>query len=105
VVIGQRFPTQTHDDWLRTSAVLLHVNYAEDLLAFLRERGDDVRLRPWFEALSALHRGDRRFLQNIPVEVRTTAEYYLDEIEKRLSALPEKTRRRPAPKPPKKRRK
>ena len=83
----------------------MHLNYAEDLLVFLRERGDDARLRPWFEALSALHRGDRRFLQNIPVEVRATAEYYFDQIEKRLNALPEKTRRRPVPKPAKKRRK
>ncbi len=104
-VIGHQFPDDTYGDWLRACAVLLHLNYAGDLLVFLRERGDDVRLRPWFEALSALHQGDRRFLQNIPVEVRTTAEYYFDQIEKRLSALPEKTRRRPAPSLPKKRRK
>jgi tetratricopeptide (TPR) repeat protein len=104
-VIGRQFPFNTAEDWFRASAVLVHLNYAEDLMAFLRKRGDDARLRPWFEALSALHQGDRRFLQNIPVEVRTTAEYYFDQIEKRLNALPEKTRRRPAPKPPKKRRK
>ncbi|OWK37663.1 tetratricopeptide repeat protein [Fimbriiglobus ruber] len=104
-IIGQRFPYTSDDDWFRTSAVLLHLNYGEELLAFLRERGDDARLRPWYEALSALHRGDRRYLQNIPVEVRTTAEYYFDQIEKRLNALPEKTRRRPMPKPAKKRRK
>ena len=104
-VIGQRFPSSSDDDWCRASAVLLHLNYGEELLAFLRERGDDARLRPWYEALSALHRGDRRYLQNIPVEMRATAEYYFDQIEKRLNALPEKTRRRPVPKPPKKRRK
>ncbi|MDB5313368.1 MAG: hypothetical protein JWO38_7570 [Gemmataceae bacterium] len=104
-VIGQQFPLSTADDWFRASAVLLHLNYGEELLAFLRERGDDARLRPWYEALVALNRGDRRYLQNIPVEVRTTAEYYLDQIGKRLNALPEKTRRRPVPKPPKKRRK
>jgi tetratricopeptide (TPR) repeat protein len=103
--LDQRFPVGTQDDWFRASAVLLHLNYADDLLAFLRERGDGIRLRPWFEALSALHQGDRRFLQNIPVEVRTTAEYYFDQIEKRLNALPEKTRRRPVPKLRTKRRK
>jgi tetratricopeptide (TPR) repeat protein len=103
--VGHRFPLRTADDWFRASAVLLHLNYGEELLAFLRQRGDDARMRPWYEALSALQRGDRRYLQNIPVEVRTTAEYYFDQIEKRLNALPEKTRRRPAPKPPKKRRK
>ena len=52
-----------------------------------------------------MQRGDRRYLQNIPVEVRTTAEYYFGQIEKRLIALPEKTRRRPVPKPAKTRRK
>ena len=104
-VIDRRFPARTQDDWFRTSAILLHLNYGGDVLAFLRKRGDNIRFRPWFEALSALHQGDRRFLQNIPVEVRTTAEYYFDQIEKRLNALPEKTRRRPAPMPPKKRRK
>ena len=87
------------------STVLLHLNYGAELLAFLRERGDDARLRPWYEALAALHQGDRRYLQNIPVEVRTTAEFYFDQIEKRLNALPEKTRRRPVPKPSKKSRK
>ena len=103
--IGQQFPSSTDDDWCRTSAVLLHLNFGENLLAFLRERGDDARLRPWYEALSALHRGDRRYLQNIPVEMRATAEYYFDQIEKPSNALPEKTRRRPMPKPAKKRRK
>jgi tetratricopeptide (TPR) repeat protein len=104
-VIGQHFPASTIVDWCRASAVLLHLNFGEELLAFLRERGDDSRLRPWYEALSALHKGDRRYLQNIPVEMRTTAEYYFDQIEKRLSALPEKSRRRPVPKPGKQRRK
>lgn len=103
--MGQRFRSITGVDWFRASAVLLHLNYGQELLTFLRERGDDARLRPWYEALSALHRQDRRYLQNIPVEVRTTAEYYFDQIEKRLNALPEKTRRRPMPKPAKKRRK
>ena len=91
----------TIDDWFRASAVLLHLNYGEQLLAFLRERGDDARLRPWYEALVALHKGDRRFLQNLAPEVRTTAEVYFDQIEKRLNALPDKTRRRPLPQPQK----
>ena len=103
--ISRRLPFTSFLSWFRASAVLLHLNYREELLTFLRERGDDARLRPWYEALSALHQGDRRYLQNIPVEARTTAEYYFDQIEKRLNALPEKTRRRPVPKPAKKRRK
>jgi hypothetical protein len=104
--LAPRLPSSTtDDDWFRASAVLLHLNYGEELLAFLRERGDDARMRPWYEALSALHRGDRRYLHNIPVEVRTTAEYYFDQIEERLNALPEMTRRRPTPKLAKRRRK
>ncbi len=95
------FSPYTIDDWHRASAVLLHLNYGEPLLAFLRKRGDDARLRPWYEALVALHKGDRRFLQNLAPEVRTTAEVYFDQIEKRLNALPEKTRRRPLPQPEK----
>src|SRR5208283_1953558 len=38
--IGYRFPSSTEDDWCRASAVLLHLNFGEELLAFLREHGD-----------------------------------------------------------------
>jgi Flp pilus assembly protein TadD len=104
-LIGEQFRSSTADDWFLASAVLLHLNYGDDLLSLLREIGADIKLRPWYEALSALNRGDRRYLQNIPVELRKTSEYYYDQIEKRLNALPEKTRRRPAPKPVRKKRK
>ena len=96
------FPAGTSTDWLRASTVLLHLNYGESLLACLRERGDETRLRPWYEALAALDAGERRMLQNLAPEIRVTAEAYFDQIEKRLKALPAKTCRRPAnarPKP------
>jgi len=83
------------DDWLRASAVLLHLNYDAALLAFLDERGDTARLRPWVEALKALQLGDRRLLRNIAPEIRATAEIFYDGIETRLKKLPGKTRRRP----------
>jgi len=83
------------DDWLRASAVLLHLNYGAELLAFLDRRGDTARLRPWVEALRAHHLGDRRALQNIAPEVRTSAEIFYDGIQQRLEKLPDKTRRRP----------
>jgi tetratricopeptide (TPR) repeat protein len=86
------------DDWLRASAVLLHLNYGGELLAFLDERGDTARLRPWVDALRAHHLGDRRALQNIAPEVRATAEVFYDGIHLRLKKLPEATRRRPSPK-------
>ncbi|MFN0125294.1 MAG: AAA family ATPase [Verrucomicrobiales bacterium] len=90
------FGAYTTDDWLRASAVLLHLNYGAELLAFLDQRGDTVaRLRPWVEALRALQSGDRRALQNIAPEIRTTAEVFYDGIEHLLKKLPEKTRRRP----------
>jgi len=86
-------------DWMRASAVAIHLNYGAQLLDFLDKRGDTARLRPWVEALRALHVGDRRALQNIASEIRSTAETIFDAIERRLKKLPEKTRRRPQPKP------
>jgi tetratricopeptide (TPR) repeat protein/DNA-binding transcriptional ArsR family regulator len=85
------------DDWLRASAVLLHLNYGTELLSLLDKRGDTARLRPWVEALRAHQLGDRRALQNIAPEIRTAAEIFFDGIESRLKKLPEKTRRRPLP--------
>jgi hypothetical protein len=54
-LIGEQFHFRSRDDWCRASAVLLHLNFGEELMAFLRERGDDSRLRPWYEALSTQH--------------------------------------------------
>jgi len=99
VVRAEGFSPNTTDDWLRASAVLLHLNYGAELLVFLDDRGDTERLRPWVEALRAHQLGDRRALQNIAPEIRTTAEVFYDGIESRLKKLPEKTRRRPLPKP------
>jgi hypothetical protein len=48
-----------------------------------------------------LHLGDHRALHNIAPEIRTSAEIFYDGIERRLLKLPEKTRRRPLPKPKK----
>jgi tetratricopeptide (TPR) repeat protein len=94
------FSPENTDDWLRASAVFLHLNYGAELLAFLDNLGDTTaRLRPWVEALRALQLGDRRALQNIAPEIRTTAEIFYDGIERRLLKLPEKTRRRPLLKP------
>jgi tetratricopeptide (TPR) repeat protein len=100
-------PPLTTIGWMRSSAVILHLNYGSRFVELLRERGDDARLRPWYEALKALEAGDRRYLQNLAPEVRPVAEVQFDEIERRLQQLPEHTRRRPlpeAPKPSRKRR-
>ena len=87
------------DDWLRASAVLLHLNYGIELITFLDQQGDTVaKLRPWVDALRAHVAGDRRYLQNVAPEIRTTAEVFYDGIELRLQKLPDSTRRRPQPK-------
>lgn len=94
------FSPHNTDDWLRASAVLIHLNYGAELLTFLDQLGDTTaRLRPWVEALRALQIGSRQALQNIAPEIRTTAEIFYDGIERRLLKLPEKTRRRPIAKP------
>jgi tetratricopeptide (TPR) repeat protein len=80
-------------DWTRATAVLLHLGFGEKLLRFLSERGDDQRLRPWYEAIRAILRGDRLYLRNIPAEMQTVAETLYNEIDVRLKCLPESTRR------------
>jgi tetratricopeptide (TPR) repeat protein len=92
------FPPFTVDDWIRAAAVLLHLDYSRQLLEMLEGRGDDQRLRPWYEAIQAHAVGDRHRLLNVAVEVRPTAEWFYDEIAKRLDALPESTQRRKMPK-------
>jgi tetratricopeptide (TPR) repeat protein/DNA-binding MarR family transcriptional regulator len=89
------FPPATQEDWLRASAVLVHLNYGSDLLALLKERGDDVKLRPWYEALAALIAGDKSRLQNVAPEIRNIAEILYDNMERRLKKLPLSTNRRP----------
>jgi len=98
---SEGFSPNTTDDWLRTSAVIIHLNYGTELLTFLDQLGDTTaRLRPWVEALRALQIGNRQALQNIAPEIRTTAEIFYDGMERRLKKLPEATRRRPV-RPPK----
>jgi hypothetical protein len=69
------------------AAVLLELNFGEKLLSFLREEQADVKLMPWYEAIAAHHAGDRRFLQNIPVEARVAAERLYDGIDRRRTVL------------------
>jgi tetratricopeptide (TPR) repeat protein len=98
------FPDDTFPIWMRTTAVLAHLGYGDKLLVFLRKRGDDQRLRPWYEAIRALLRGDRRYIRNIPAEMQEIAGKLYDEIALRLSHLPESTRRWPEATPKARRR-
>lgn len=81
--------------WARATAVLLHLGLGEKLRLFLSDRGEDQRLRAWFEAVRAILRGDRLYLRNIPAEMQNLAETLYDEIDVRLKHLPESTRRWP----------
>ncbi len=87
------FPQDTFPGWMRATAVLIHLDYGDRLLTFLRERGDDQRLRPWYEAIRAQLRGDRRYLRNIPAEMRDVAGHFFDHIHSLLKVLPDSTRR------------
>lgn len=93
------FDWRTRDDWMRASAVLLHLDYGSRFLAFLDDRGDTIaRLWPWVEALRANVAGSERYLQGVAAEVRPVAGELFEETERRLRILPESTRRWSPPK-------
>ena len=83
------------EDWLQTGAMLIHLNYGEELLEFLDGQGVTAKLRPWVEAVRAAQIGNKKALQNVAPEIRITAEQLYDSIERRLNQLPESTNRRP----------
>ena len=88
-----QLPPNTRDDWFRASAVLLHLGYGEKLVALLEAEGADVSMLPWYAAVSAHAKGDRRYLANAPAEARPAAERIFDEIQERRQRLPERTAR------------
>lgn len=87
----------TLEDLATALAVLVHLNYGDELLALFCQHDLNTRVKPWYEALAAIQANDRLLLQNLAPEVRETAEKLYDEIDRRLQMLPEKTRRRPLP--------
>ncbi len=95
ILLGEAkaFPSRTIDDWMRTSAVMIHLNYGNNLIELLAETGFDQRLRPWSEALKAILRGDKNYLRNAPMEVRESAAELFDEIKIRLDGLPVASRK------------
>jgi tetratricopeptide (TPR) repeat protein len=78
------FPSNTHDDWCRASAVLIKLGLGPKLLEFLKSEGVHETMMPWFAALEAHTVGDRQMLLNIPAEAQDAAGILFDEIEKRL---------------------
>ena len=96
-MVDGRIPTSSRDDWCRAAAVLIHLDYGGELVDLLEERGDDDRLRPWYEAIRAHVGGGEEHLLDIPVEVRPTATWFFEEMDRVLGLLPESTRRRTIP--------
>lgn len=78
----------TRDDWFRTSAVLLNLGFGEKLVELLETQGAGIKMLPWFAAVRAHARGDRRYLLNMAPEVRTPAERIFDAIEGIRGRLP-----------------
>ncbi len=86
-LVSDGLPVNTTDDWIRAAAVFLHLDLGDWLADVLQSRGDDLRLRPFYEAIRAHAVGNRKALLNVAVEVRTTAEWFFDQIAKRRSLL------------------
>lgn len=93
------FDLNEANDWNRSSAVLLHLNYGNELHQLIGDHGFEARLRPWSEAIRAHNFGNRKQLQNIAPEIRTTAEEFYDAIAEFLNRLPKATARKPQPTP------
>ncbi|MCY2964728.1 MAG: tetratricopeptide repeat protein, partial [Planctomycetota bacterium] len=93
----QGLPPETLDDWERAAAVLIHLDFGAEFLALLEERGDQSRLRPYFEAVRIVHAGNPRLLRDLAPEVRVPTEKIHASILTRLDKLPKRTRRRKSP--------
>jgi tetratricopeptide (TPR) repeat protein len=85
-----QLPPDTCDDWFRAAAVLLKLGYGPQYVEAIREweAEEDVSMPPWFAAIDAHVKGDRRYLLNIAPEVRTVAETIYDQIQIRRDRLP-----------------
>ncbi|MEO1524097.1 MAG: tetratricopeptide repeat protein [Planctomycetota bacterium] len=92
-LLNDGFQANTQDDWIRTAAVLIHLGSTEPFLELLESEGADQTLRPWYEAIKAHHIGDRAALLNVAVEVRSSAEWFFDEIQQRRDRLPNRDAR------------
>ncbi|MGC4047931.1 MAG: tetratricopeptide repeat protein [Armatimonas sp.] len=81
-------PANTRDDWFRAAAVLLKLGYGPNYVESLKEWGADITMPPWFAAIDAHTKGDRRYLLNVAPEVRPVAETIYDQILIRRERLP-----------------
>ena len=93
IASGSRFHS-SRDVWASTAGVLLHLGYGTQYAALLAESGDAEIRRPYYEAVCAHVEGDGAYLRDVPAEVRPTATWYFDSIQRELDLLPEASQRR-----------
>jgi tetratricopeptide (TPR) repeat protein len=86
--INFNLPPNTRGDWFLSMAVIIHLGFGEQLLEFLESEGVDIKMLPFYAAIRAVAKGDKRYLNDIPFEARPVAEKLYEEIEKRRSNLP-----------------
>jgi len=55
IIIGQKIPNNTQDDWFRFAAVTTKLGYNQWLQNILKEQGYDIILAPYFVAIKALN--------------------------------------------------
>jgi tetratricopeptide (TPR) repeat protein len=72
--IGENLPTNTEDDWYRSTAAIIKLGYGENLLNVLAKNGYDTILRPFYVAIQFLtNKEEALFFNSIAAEVREPA--------------------------------
>jgi len=80
------------NDWYRTFSIIIHQGYGPQLIGLLEQENWQIEVLPWFEAIRAHVKEDRRHLLDIPQEARAVASKIYDDIALRRQWLPESTR-------------
>jgi tetratricopeptide (TPR) repeat protein len=72
--IGENLPTNTEDDWYRSTAAIIKLGYGANLLNLLAKNGYDTILRPFYVAIQFLtNKEEPLFFNSIAAEVREPA--------------------------------
>lgn len=72
--------SQSVVDLIRLAAEALDKGQGRQLIELLKMRGEEGRLRPYFEALQAQQKNEKRALANLEVETRVVSENLFDQI-------------------------
>jgi tetratricopeptide (TPR) repeat protein len=72
--IGENLPTNTEDDWYRSTAAIIKLGYGVNLLHVLAQNGYDTIIRPFYVAIQFLtNKEEPLFFNSIAAEVREPA--------------------------------